>query len=74
MTPEAFRSKIAQIVQERSLCMNSNKWNALRRAMLHEMPFPPETISAEEEFVRILKHGAMPYDVQNSVYCIYGYR
>ena len=140
MTPEAFRRKIAQIVEERGLCsyMNSTKWNELRNAMLHEMPFPPpfivkflteeqavgaehfecdvpyqgawheafalegiafdgsfavewvkirprylkprgrllppELVEAEDIFVSILKKYTIPYEVQNGVYCIYGYR
>lgn len=137
---ENFRKRIANIVEARGLCsyMNSTKWNELRHAMLHEMPFPPpflvkflfeeaavgtaqfeqdvpyhgdwyeafaldgiafdgsyavewvkvrprclkprgrllepEVVSAEEQFCSILKKYAIPYEEQNGVYCIYGYR
>ena len=44
--PDQLKEKVQRIVSERGLysCMNDTKWDKLRDAMRHEMPFQPPYI------------------------------
>ena len=52
------------------------EWIKIRpRYLKHRgMLIDPETIDAEDIFVKILKKYSIPYEECNGVYCIYGYR
>ena len=71
--PDQLKEKVQRIVSERGLysCMNDTKWNKLRDAMRHEIPFQPpyivkflfdETAFVETDFQNDVYHTMDWYD------------